>query len=235
MRLQVGEARLGLAAGRHDRAATAGAPEPTTVTGFAPTRAATSSGASSRGWPTGPARRRRAGHRPCRGGHRPPRPAAFSSRGPSSSSARCAMTARLVAPTTGTPDASARPRAAATPPRTPVKVPGPTVTAMRARSQKARPASSIDLGDHRHQPLGMAALAQLEAVARQPFAARALPAHGHRHRAEAGIERQYIHAFAPHQGVELRLSAQSRRKQSADCAGAAPPDRRIPHCTESSI
>src|SRR5207237_5660253 len=60
-----------------------------------------------------------------------------------------------------------------------------------------------DLGDHRHESLGMTALAQLEAVARQPLAACALPAHGYGDPAEAGIERQYIHAFAPHQGVSL--------------------------------
>ena len=44
-------------------------------------------------------------------------------------------------PTTGLPVASARPRAAATPTRTPVKLPGPTVTAMRSRSAKASPAA----------------------------------------------------------------------------------------------
>ncbi len=53
------------------------------------------------------------------------------------------MTARLVAPTVAMPDASASPRAAATPTRTPVKLPGPTVTAMRPISENASPASCI--------------------------------------------------------------------------------------------
>ena len=87
------------------------------------------------------------------------------------------MTARLVAPTTGRPDASAKPRAAATPPRTPVNVPGPTVTAMRSRSEKASPASCIT-----SEIIGISRSAwppsrQLEAIAQQPFAVRAFPAH----------------------------------------------------------
>ena len=53
-----------------------------------------------------------------------------------------------------------------------------------------------DLRDHGHQPFRMPALAHFEAIAQQPLPLRALPAHRHGHRAEAGIERQDIHATA---------------------------------------
>ena len=48
----------------------------------------------------------------------------------------------VVMPASGTPSATARPRAAASPTRTPVKLPGPTVTAISARSLRATPACS---------------------------------------------------------------------------------------------
>ena len=53
------------------------------------------------------------------------------------------MTCRLVVATTGKPAASANPRAAATPTRTPVNEPGPRVTAMRSRSEKLSPVACI--------------------------------------------------------------------------------------------
>ena len=49
----------------------------------------------------------------------------------------------VVMPTTGRPPASARPRAAASATRMPVKDPGPTVTAILVRSPKPQPASAI--------------------------------------------------------------------------------------------
>ena len=57
--------------------------------------------------------------------------------------AASAWTASVEMPTASAPVTSARPRAAAMPTRRPVNEPGPTVTAMRSRSAKARPASAI--------------------------------------------------------------------------------------------
>ena len=54
-----------------------------------------------------------------------------------------ASAASVVSPTAGLPVASAMPRAAATPTRNPVKLPGPTVTAMRSRAPNSMPAAFI--------------------------------------------------------------------------------------------
>jgi hypothetical protein len=60
-------------------------------------------------------------------------------------SATCgaANAARVDSPIAGLPAASARPRAAEIPTRSPVKLPGPTVTAMRSSSANSQPAASI--------------------------------------------------------------------------------------------
>ena len=66
-------------------------------------------------------------------------------RGVVSSAAICgaAKPASVESPIAGFPAASAMPRAAAMPTRSPVKLPGPVVTAMRSSSANSMPASSI--------------------------------------------------------------------------------------------
>ena len=60
-------------------------------------------------------------------------------------------------PTAGLPAASAMPRAAEMPTRRPVKLPGPTVTAMRSSSANSQPRRVHDARDQRHHGLGVAA------------------------------------------------------------------------------
>ena len=63
----------------------------------------------------------------------------------------------MVRPMAGLPAASAMPRAAEMPTRSPVKLPGPVVTAMRSSSANSISAAIHDARDQRHQRFGMAA------------------------------------------------------------------------------
>ena len=224
MRLQIGERRLGLAAGRHDgvrRSQVAAGADDDDGLARRPA-AATAPSAQAAGAARLVAR---VGEElevdACRGGHRLPRPAVAHRE------ARAARRpVRHDGKAGGADHGHARrqrkpPEPPPTPPRTPVKVPGPPSPQCGGdRRMQAPPPPSPR--HHGHQPLGVAALARLDAVARQPVPSRALPAHRHGHRAETGIERQDIHALprAP-RARALRLFAPSRRKQSADRAGAA--------------
>ena len=73
-----------------------------------------------------------------------------------------------VRPTAGFPAASAKPRAAETPTRRPVKLPGPTVTAIRSRSREFDSRLAHHPGDQRHQGFGMAAHHRQRLAREQP-------------------------------------------------------------------
>ena len=89
----------------------------------------------------------------------------------------------MVSPTTGLLAASAMPRAAESPTRSPVKLPGPVVTAMRSSAANAMPACLDDARDQRHQGFGMAALHRLRFLRDQ------LAGVGVEHARGAGIQR----------------------------------------------
>ena len=89
----------------------------------------------------------------------------------------------MVTPTTGLSAASAMPRAAESPTRKPVKLPGPVVTAMRSRAAKRDAGLLHDARDQRHQRFGMAALHRLRFLRDQ------LAGVGVEHAGGAGIQR----------------------------------------------
>ena len=89
----------------------------------------------------------------------------------------------MVRPTTGLLAASAMPRAAESPTRNPVKLPGPVVTAMRSSSAKAMPDCLHHARDQRHQRFGMAALHRLRFLRNQ------LAGVGVEHAGGASVER----------------------------------------------
>ena len=94
-------------------------------------------------------------NRSCRAWHRPPR---RTVRRPTrSAGAARAITVKLSVPNNLAPVTSAKPRAAAMAMRTPVKLPGPIVAAIRSSSASRNAALLHHLGHHRHQRLGMAA------------------------------------------------------------------------------
>ena len=103
-------------------------------------------------------------------------------------------------PRSSAPQPIARPCAAAIATRIPVKLPGPTPTRIRSRA-----AAVEQLGDHRHQPLGMAAADQLVALreARAVAVEQSGGAGGARR-----VERQDHGANSGH----MRLNAASPRK-----------------------
>ena len=99
-------------------------------------------------------RRRRPGSRPARCAHRSPRPRWCCRR---AATCGAASAESVDSPIAGLPAASAMPRAAEMPTRRPVKLPGPTVTAMRSSSANSSCAAIHHARDQRHQGFGMAA------------------------------------------------------------------------------
>ena len=98
-------------------------------------------------------------------------------------------------PIAGLPAASAMPRAAEMPTRRPVKLPGPTVTAMRLRSANSQRRRVHHARDQRHHGFGVAAR-HGERFAGQDRATLRIE-HGGRAGAERGIDGENAHEPAP--------------------------------------
>ena len=140
----------------------------------------------------------------------------------------------MVTPTTGLLAASAMPRAAESPTRKPVKLPGPVVTAMRSRSAKAMPDCFDDARDQRHQRFGMAALHGLRFLRDQ------LAGLGVEHAGGAGIQRS-VDGEDQHAGSYISLlqavvpTRTALWREQSRTLGAALAKPLLPHCGGQAI